>query len=287
MGLWLAAGGSALVALTALALCAALLSTNLRADTQISGKPSRDTRYDNTWFHTAEGVEIDAVSHPFYYLAAPEPVSCDIPSFDPTSEREWETFTDTVGPCLNDLWLGPLKEMGLRPEEPEYTILDEIPDHLRDSSGEGVTLAYYTEHNLTIAIVVPNVRRLLLSPEMADERIWFSLVAHEYGHHVQGETGLLDAAYDLERDAEDPDERALVGRQIELQAECFAGTGVAGIAGHDAEDVSFVNRHFNAGTGDSDSHGSAGNRVRWFSAGATGGTMQECNTFDAEPQLVR
>lgn len=287
--LWLTAGGAALVAAVSLVLCVALTVSTLTGDTaQASGKPHRDVLYEDSWFHTAKSIPVDVASHPFYDLPFPETVDCEIPDFDPSSAAEWETFTDTIGPCLNEMWLTPLEEMGLRPEEPHYVVLDEIPADLRgESEEEGVTLAYYLEHELSITIVVPNVRKLLSYPNMEDERIWYALVAHEYGHHVQGETGLLDAAGTLERKAGSEAEELKVGRQIELQAECLAGTGVAVLSGHDAEDVAFVNRHFNEDTGDSDTHGSAANRVYWFEAGATAETMEACNTFAADTGLVR
>ncbi|UOE21698.1 neutral zinc metallopeptidase [Thermobifida halotolerans] len=288
--LWLTAGGSALVAAFSLLACVTLMTTTLSggSEAQASGKPRREVLYEDNWFHTAKGITVDAASHPFYNLAAPSPVDCDIPDFDPSSAAEWETFTDTIGPCLNEMWLAPLEEMGLRPEEPHYVIMDELPPELRgESEEEGFTLAYYMEHDLSITILVPSVKRLLPYPNMDDERIWFALVAHEYGHHVQGETGLLDAAYDLERDAGSQAEQLRVGRQIELQAECLAGTGTAVVDDHDADDVAFVNRNFNEDTGDSDTHGSADNRVHWFNSGATGETMQACNTFDSEAALIR
>lgn len=288
-GLWLTAGGAALVAAVSLVVCVALTVSTLGGGiAQASGKPHREVLYEDSWFHTARGIPVDVVSHPFYDLPAPRTVECALPDFDPSSVSEWEAFTDAVGPCLNEMWLPSLEEMGLRPEEPHYVVTDEIPPDLRgESEEEGVTLAYYMEYDLSITILVPNVRKLLPYPNMDDKRIWFALVAHEYGHHVQGETGLLDRAYTLERKAGSEAEELQVGRQIELQAECLAGTGVARLSVHDGGDVAFVNRTFNEGTGDSDTHGSADNRVHWFDSGAAAETMEACNTFAADTGLVR
>ncbi|MBO2528404.1 MAG: hypothetical protein CW348_00865 [Thermobifida sp.] len=287
--LWLAAMGTAFVAALCLVLCAVMTAATLRGGTvHASGKPHRDVRYADSWFHTAGAIPVDVADHPFYALPAPGAVACEIPEFNAATVAGWEEFTEVIGPCLNAMWLSPLEELGLRPQEPHYVILDEIPAELRDESEEeGVTLAYYLEHELSITILVPNVRKLLRYPGMDDKRIWFALVAHEYGHHLQGETGLLDAAYTLQLDAKSTRQELQLGRQIELQAECLAGTGVAAIAGHDHADVAFVNRNFNEGTGDSDTHGSADNRVHWFNAGATAETMAACNTFAAEDRLVR
>ncbi|TDQ49606.1 neutral zinc metallopeptidase [Actinorugispora endophytica] len=274
--------------MVALGLCVALVALNLQGGGPASGKPDRDVLYDDSWFQAAEGIEVGADTHPMYDLAAPAQIPCDIPAFDASSASEWETFTDAVGPCLNDMWLPRLREMGLRPEEPHYVVKDELPRDLRgESAEEGVTLAYYMEHDLSITVLVPSVKQLLPYPNMEDERIWFALLAHEYGHHVQGEAGLLDAAYSLEADADTESEELAVGRQIELQAECFAGVGIAGVEGHGAGDVTFVNQNFNGDSGDSDSHGSTDNRVHWFYEGARGDTLQGCNTFGADSSLTR
>lgn len=288
VGLWLTAGSSALVALTALVLCVALMAVNLQGGGTVSGKPGRDVLYDRTWFQAAGSVDIDTSAHPVYGLATPAQVSCDIPAFDPASVSGWEDFTEAVGPCLNDMWLPVLQEIGLRPQEPNYVVLDELPDEFRAETGEdGVTLAYYMGHDLSITVLVPSVRKLLPYPNMRDERVWFALLAHEYGHHVQGETGLLDAAYSLERAADSEAAELAVSRRIELQAECFAGIGTAGVREHGVSDVTFVNRNFNEDGGDSDSHGSTANRVHWFFEGARSSTLEGCNTFGADEGLTR
>lgn len=123
------------------------------------------------------------------------------------------------------------------------------------------------------------------------------VLAHEYGHHVQNITGIMDAH---PGNGTGPDSN---GVRLELQADCFAGAWVAGAADQrdsdgtpylrppttpqitDALDAaaSVGDDHIQAESGaavDSESwtHGSSAQRQRWFDTGRQGG-VAACDTF--------
>jgi uncharacterized protein len=119
------------------------------------------------------------------------------------------------------------------------------------------------------------------------------VIAHEYGHHVQ------DLLGDLTRESS---QQGAAGGSVrtELQADCYAG-----VWGHNAQSTGFiepltqdqVTAAVNAAqavgddriqqatqgqvTPDTFTHGTAAQRVKWFSAGYKNGDPGDCDTFNA------
>lgn len=108
------------------------------------------------------------------------------------------------------------------------------------------------------------------------------VLAHEYGHHVQNLSGQRRV-----RDASDlwlGDENSRrLGVRYELQAECLAGVWAHYAAPRgeviDRRDVENW-RSLSFFGGDSDTHGSARQRLRWFNAGYERGAAGACDTFE-------
>jgi len=118
------------------------------------------------------------------------------------------------------------------------------------------------------------------------------VVSHEYGHHVQDLLGDLQASSDT-----GPTSQSV---RTELQADCYAG-----VWGHNAQSTGFiepvtqaqVTAAVNAAqavgddriqqatqgqvTPDTFTHGTAAQRVKWFSAGYKNGDPGDCDTFNA------
>lgn len=128
------------------------------------------------------------------------------------------------------------------------------------------------------------------------------VVAHEYGHHIQQLTGVMDSA-----------QRGGTGEtsdsvRVELMADCYAGMAI----GHGATtvdpdtDTTYLkpvtekelsdalsaaaavgDDHIQKSSGggvnpDTWTHGSSAERQRWFTTGYTKGTMAACDTFAAK-----
>jgi predicted metalloprotease len=122
------------------------------------------------------------------------------------------------------------------------------------------------------------------------------VIAHEVGHHVQNQLGLMAQAQQKSEGASPAARNALSVRQ-ELQADCFAG-----IWGHSAQqrgliDAKDVESGIAAATAVGDdrlqqrsrgyvvpesfTHGTSAQRVKWFRAGLDSGDMRRCDTFGA------
>jgi predicted metalloprotease len=118
------------------------------------------------------------------------------------------------------------------------------------------------------------------------------VIAHEYGHHVQNQTGVLGR---IGSDTQGPESRAV---RTELQADCYAGVWAANaVEGGLIEELTQadINEGLDAATAIGDdriqertqgqvtpetwTHGSSEQRRRWFSRGYEEGRPAACDTF--------
>jgi hypothetical protein len=123
------------------------------------------------------------------------------------------------------------------------------------------------------------------------------VIAHEVGHHVQTITGISDQVRQAQSRAGQEEQNRLQV-MMELQADCYAGVWankadrMSGLLdegdieeGLDAATaIGDDTLQKNAGrrvTPESFTHGSSEQRVRWFTIGARGGDVGQCDTFNA------
>jgi uncharacterized protein len=118
------------------------------------------------------------------------------------------------------------------------------------------------------------------------------VIAHEYGHHVQNQLGILER---IGSDTQGPESRAV---RAELQADCYAGVWAANAvetgliveltqadinAGLDAASAIGDDRIQERTQGQVNpeawTHGSSEQRRRWFSRGYEQGRPAACDTF--------
>ena len=120
------------------------------------------------------------------------------------------------------------------------------------------------------------------------------VIAHEIGHHVQNQLGILPQV-DKARARASKTAANQLSVRLELQADCFAGVWAnrANAAGRlDPGDVQQAlaaasaigdDRLQRQSQGyvvpDSFTHGTSAQRVHWFQAGLAGGDIKACNTF--------
>jgi predicted metalloprotease len=124
------------------------------------------------------------------------------------------------------------------------------------------------------------------------------VIAHEVGHHVQNQLGILEKTREMQQRV-DRTEANRLQVMVELQADCFAGVW----ANHAQKQHSFIEpgdveaaMQTASAIGDdalqrqtqgrvvpdSFTHGSSEQRMRWFMTGLKGGDVNACNTFQAE-----
>ncbi len=121
------------------------------------------------------------------------------------------------------------------------------------------------------------------------------VIAHEVGHHVQNLLGTMDQVTRAQR-ASGKGESNRLSVRLELQADCFAGIWAAEanrkglVEAGDAEeairaaqsvgDDMIQKRTRGYVVPDSFTHGSARDRVRWFTTGFRTGDVTQCRTFE-------
>jgi uncharacterized protein len=125
------------------------------------------------------------------------------------------------------------------------------------------------------------------------------VIAHEVGHHVQNQLGILEKAQGAQQSAGGRAQANRIQVRVELQADCFGGVwannaekkhsflepGDVDAALQTASaigDDTLQRRTEGRVVPDSFTHGSAEQRKRWFMTGFTQGKLSACNTFTAE-----
>jgi uncharacterized protein len=124
------------------------------------------------------------------------------------------------------------------------------------------------------------------------------VIAHEVGHHVQNLTGTMQQM-EQARARMSPAQYNQLSVRLELQADCYAGVWV-----HHSQDAKGwleqgdIEGAINAAAAVGDdklqremqgavrpesfTHGTSAQRMRWFRAGAQGGRIDQCDTFNAK-----
>ena len=120
------------------------------------------------------------------------------------------------------------------------------------------------------------------------------VIAHEVGHHVQNELGILGKYHRMQQGLSEK-ERNAISVRIELQADYLAGVWARSIQDRNLLDVGDIEEAMNAGHAvgddtlqkqaygysvpDSFTHGTSEQRMRWFKRGYEYGDLQHGDTF--------
>jgi len=121
------------------------------------------------------------------------------------------------------------------------------------------------------------------------------VIAHEVGHHVQNQLGIMQKMDEYRRRMNEAQFNALSVR-LELQADCFAGVWAHHAQNRKLLDVGDVEEALRAASAigddtiqrrtqgrvvpDSFTHGTSEQRSRWFMTGMKSGQISACNTFE-------
>ena len=120
------------------------------------------------------------------------------------------------------------------------------------------------------------------------------VIAHEVGHHVQNQLGVMSDMQKKNASASDRTRNALSVR-LELQADCLAGVWGHSAAQRGIIDAKDIDSGISAASAVGDdrlqkqtrgyvvpesfTHGSSAQRVKWFRTGLESGDLRQCNTF--------
>lgn len=121
------------------------------------------------------------------------------------------------------------------------------------------------------------------------------VIAHEVGHHVQNQLGIMQKMDEYRRRVSETQYNALSVR-LELQADCLAGVWAHHAQNRKLLDEGDVEEAMRAASAigddtiqrstqgrvvpDSFTHGTSEQRMRWFMTGMKSGQISACNTFE-------
>ncbi|HTN48275.1 MAG TPA: neutral zinc metallopeptidase [Burkholderiaceae bacterium] len=121
------------------------------------------------------------------------------------------------------------------------------------------------------------------------------VIAHEVGHHVQNQLGIMQKMDDYRRRMTETQYNALSVR-LELQADCLAGVWAYHAQNRNLLEAGDVEEALRAASAigddtiqrstqgrvvpDSFTHGTSEQRMRWFMTGMKSGQISACNTFE-------
>lgn len=210
---------------------------------------------------------------------SPGPVACELPDLGRAPEQLKAYYGALVG-CLEQSWRPALDKAN----EPTLTATVSVTLSQHSACGaaptENEAVAYYCGGDTTIYAPTD----WMLADAGLNKARHIATIAHEYGHHVQRESGILAAAADkMTSPKEDTAADKEVVRRIELQANCFGALFLSAVAGSGSISRSLANAAV-ADYGradDSDTHGSRRHQLSWAQAGYDGRTTKACDTWSA------
>ena len=212
--------------------------------------------------------------------------------FKPTAEeQQLVAMVETILADTEDAWKEVFAEMGKRYPEPKLVMFTGAVQSACGTA-QAAMGPFYCPGDQKVYIDLAFYREMKRKFKAPGDFAQAYVIAHEVGHHVQH---LLGIDKKVGRDRKGADSAAV---RLELQADCFAGVWAnrtqrarqfleegdieeALTAATAIGDDAMQRRSSGVVRPDSFTHGSSGQRVRWFKKGIIGGKINSCDTFSA------
>ncbi|MCW2812064.1 MAG: metalloprotease-like protein [Friedmanniella sp.] len=203
-------------------------------------------------------------------------------------------YLRTLTGCLDKTFTGPLSRAGFSPSSPKVVSYAKKVKTPCGSYDQRHSPAYYCSGTRTIywPATVDDGNEAYTFARLG----YVGLAAHEYGHHLQYESGMIQGYGALYYASTSAAARDLLSRRLELQAQCLEGvflnqvSRTVGLASADRAQL----RVWHSYTGDEDppagrrpDHGTSAAQVRWLLRGLDSGDIGRCNTWSAGKAAVR
>ncbi|MER7010892.1 neutral zinc metallopeptidase [Saccharopolyspora sp. NPDC000359] len=207
--------------------------------------------------------------------------SCQLPTFR-TDVASQDRFYQAALPCLMAAWTPLLEEADLPVRTPKVV-----------TSGSDFETPCGTRKWNQTAMYCPGTHTIYMTAryyaeeeQLVEPGAYLGQFAHEFGHAVQGMSGIStafgDAAYDA--GGRDTPTGLELTRRSELQATCFGGMTLAALQnGGVSNDYIFPALYDSRGRGDEHSnvrdHGTTKNNTAWVDQGFYKNEITQCNTW--------
>lgn len=208
-------------------------------------------------------------------------VTCVLPQMG-TTNRQLEEWVQESVTCLDNAWRPVLSAAGLPFSRPGIRRFSGIAPDVA-CKGDPAT-AFYCAADKVIS-VSPD-EELNSIPDAHRTGSLLMTMAHEYGHHIQELSGIGEASVRAQTGYPYRSPMWLeLNRRMELQANCFAGVGIAAMPGRgsvgaaELADAASSNGGDDAQPGLPRDHGTIANNLKWFQTGLRAGRPAVCNTW--------
>jgi uncharacterized protein len=220
----------------------------------------------------------------------------EAPSGPNTIDDESEGFVAVVLAETEEVWGGLFQQSRLEYQEPRLVLFSG-----QTSSACGFAQSamgpFYCPNDKTVYLDTDFFRVMESQLGARGDFAKAYVIAHEVGHHVQDELGLLEQVNAVRSRSNERESNALSVR-IELQADCYAGIWARqaaqrlALTDEDIRDALDTAARIGddalqrASRGrvvpDSFTHGSSEQRQRWFHRGFQTGDPDQCDTFSTD-----
>ena len=224
-------------------------------------------------------------------------VSQPAPGQAPPANDQAAAFVSTVLASTEDTWTQIFRQGGAQYREPRL-VLFRGATRTACGMGQSAMGPFYCPADQTVYLDMEFFDTLQRQLNAPGEFARAYVIAHEVGHHVQtllGTTGKVDS---LRGRVSERENNALSVR-MELQADCFAGIWAnksqqaknwleqgdlesAMNAAARIGDDHLQRQQTGMVRPDTFTHGSSAQRQRWFAQGFKTGSVQACDTFNAQ-----
>jgi predicted metalloprotease len=204
-----------------------------------------------------------------------------------------KTFMNVLTGCLDRTWRQQFGKADLSFTAPQRMFWTQPGSGACGSYPAPGAAAFYCPANQTMYVGLQHVIETAGNEPVSHYAVYARVIAHEYGHHVQDQAGILDYGHELMTEG-DTSSRNEASRRIELQAQCFAGA----FLGSEKKSLPMTQEQTRyllldvRGRGDDSQpddkhdHGTSKHYAGWVVTGYTKQVLSACDTWTAPGSAV-
>jgi predicted metalloprotease len=218
------------------------------------------------------------------------------PQSQTASQDQMKVFVSRVLADTEDVWTAVFKSFGRTYTDPPLVLYSGMT-YTACGAGQAAMGPFYCPLDQKVYVDLAFYNELKRKFNVSGDFAEAYVIAHEVGHHVQDQLGILKKVQELKSSAPDEATANEIQVRTELQADCLAGVWAnlndqmkhrlqpgdveeALNAATQIGDDMIQRRTMGRVVPDAFTHGTAEQRVRWFKAGLESGRMDSCDTFN-------
>ena len=210
------------------------------------------------------------------------------------SDDELKQFSASVLGSTEDVWKGIFQQAGRQYHEPTLVLFSGAVQSACGYTQSAVG-PFYCPGDQKLYIDLDFLQQLTQQLNAPGDFAQAYVIAHEVGHHVQNELGVMEKTQAMQQQMSD-EERNAISVRVELQADCFAGVWAHHVNSETQMiEPGDIEEAINAASAVGDdaiqqqtqgyvrpesfTHGTSQQRMKWFNTGFHSGDPGTCDTF--------